>query len=519
MSSELRQSRTTSTGVLSLYPVGLALYSPLNIYARNNLEVPLGDFLVAAFWSVSVTAVATFLLAKWFKDRHLAAAVVSVAVVAFFAYGHVYDLLGRSSVAVFQIQRHRLLLPVWLGLAGVSGTWLARSRAVGEQTSRVLGWTVTSLLLMAVLFSPAAVRAIYSESAELDEVTASELIGRRPVADVPRDIYYLIVDEYARADVLQDRFGFSNAEFLSWLRQRGFKVLDRSCANYPYTHLSLASSFNMSYLQHDSEASRPTVPFSTVSSSLRRNRLVTELAKDDYRAVYISRSDLWPGSVEFENGLEGCNKSSDYLYELVRTTLLRPFHRLWWLHFAEPGAREHVVCTLDKIEEVAAQQGPKFVFAHIYATHRPYLFTSSGQALRRPGTMAKGDYIQQVEFVNRELKQVVTRIIEQSDVEPVIVLQSDHGSKSTVEIDGEDEFSDEFAKERLPIFNAVLLPDKPDAEISGATSPVNMFRTIGARYLGWVIEPVPDRFFLASQPPPYRLAEVTARAGFCRSEQ
>jgi hypothetical protein len=49
------------------------------------------------------------------------------------------------------------------------------------------------------------------------------------------DIYYIIVDGYARADVLREYYEFDNSEFLNGLEKRGFTVNDSSRANYYWT--------------------------------------------------------------------------------------------------------------------------------------------------------------------------------------------------------------------------------------------------------------------------------------------
>ena len=63
------------------------------------------------------------------------------------------------------------------------------------------------------------------------------------------DIYFIVLDGYARADVLAKYYGFDNGPFLEGLRQRGFQVSDASRSNYNWTFLSLGSSLNLDYIQ------------------------------------------------------------------------------------------------------------------------------------------------------------------------------------------------------------------------------------------------------------------------------
>ena len=66
---------------------------------------------------------------------------------------------------------------------------------------------------------------------------------------VKRDIYYIVVDGYARSDILQEMFGFDNASFVSYLQEKGFVVPTSGHSNYPATPLSIASTLNMDYIQ------------------------------------------------------------------------------------------------------------------------------------------------------------------------------------------------------------------------------------------------------------------------------
>ena len=61
------------------------------------------------------------------------------------------------------------------------------------------------------------------------------------------DIYYIILDGYARDDVLRDSFGYDNSGFSRGCGPEAY-VADESRSNYPQTMTSLASSLNLVYL-------------------------------------------------------------------------------------------------------------------------------------------------------------------------------------------------------------------------------------------------------------------------------
>jgi hypothetical protein len=64
------------------------------------------------------------------------------------------------------------------------------------------------------------------------------------------DIYYIILDGYARSDAMRRLFDYDNSPFLESLERKGFYVARRSTANYCQTPLSPSSYLNMSYLNN-----------------------------------------------------------------------------------------------------------------------------------------------------------------------------------------------------------------------------------------------------------------------------
>src|SRR5690606_1795655 len=66
------------------------------------------------------------------------------------------------------------------------------------------------------------------------------------------NIYFFLMDAYARADKIKTILQYDNSPFLDLLRDRGFYVVDRATANYPVTWLSIASTLSMKYVQTES---------------------------------------------------------------------------------------------------------------------------------------------------------------------------------------------------------------------------------------------------------------------------
>src|SRR5687768_10105932 len=112
----------------------------------------------------------------------------------------------------------------FLAIGGVC--WLAFLRL--KRTSVQLRHVMYLLLGTSIVFS---VYAIFLETAMLARIPWASY--RKAIFDarnyslpslsnpsVKRDIYFIVVDGYARSDILQEIFGFDNSEFITYLQDK-----------------------------------------------------------------------------------------------------------------------------------------------------------------------------------------------------------------------------------------------------------------------------------------------------------
>jgi hypothetical protein len=299
-------------------------------------------------------------------------------------------------------------------------------------------------------------------------------------------VYYIILDGYAREDVLETVYGFDNSEFIGWLRDQGFYVADQSVANYHKTVLSLPSSLNLNYL--DEVGRRVSKDDRTRMSyhGLAQDHLVGRIFRSQgYRFVHFAAAYRATEDSAIADEVIRCYPrwmQSELAGVLSRTTALRPF--------GPKMARMHLHA-LEQLEAMPARPGPKFVFAHLILPHPPYVFDEHGNIrddvpLDLDFEHVAGDrwshqreYIHQLMYVNERMRVCLAAILAQSDPPPIIVLQSDHGPMSLA---GRDPAalaaSEPFIRERFPILNAYHVPDAMRESLYPEITPVNSFRVI-----------------------------------------
>jgi hypothetical protein len=328
------------------------------------------------------------------------------------------------------------------------------------------------------------------------------------------DIYYIIPDGYARADLLREVYGFDNSEFIEGLRQRGFYVAESSHTNYPMTFLSLASSLNMRYVNDDVEGlGRQRWP---VYGLIHDHAVGHYLQAKGYRCLHIASN--WTGTersnvadVTYQPGLSFLQE--EFVSVLLRTTLLHPL--------APHVARTHLFA-FDKLEEVPRMPGPTFTFVHVVAPHHPYVLDRDGRVLQEVPLSLQFDkdgspegwkdldgYVEQLRFVNRRVTEVIDTIQRESRRPPVIIVQADHGTATRKVHDVPTAQQLDFIRERMPILNAYCVPEECRRRLYPQITPVNTFRVLFNGLFDDHLELLPDRQFFAWYGAPYKLQDVT----------
>jgi hypothetical protein len=135
------------------------------------------------------------------------------------------------------------------------------------------------------------------------------------------------------------------------------------------------------------------------------------------------------------------------------------------------------VFALDSLEKIPQLPGRKFIYAHLFITHQPYVFTPDGNFNPTVQQGADG-YRDQIIYADTRLLEVVKTILATSNPAPIIVIQGDHSL---------------FDKaDRLKILNAYYLPDGGNDMLYATITPVNTFRVIFNAYFGGQYDLLPD---------------------------
>ena len=170
---------------------------------------------------------------------------------------------------------------------------------------------------------------------------------------------------------------------------------------------------------------------------------------------------------------------------------------------------DHIARTFAAVARVPRIPGPVFAFAHVLSPHQPFIFESDCRPVAgKPAAGSRkvgGRYVGQIECLDRMVLKLVTSLLRDSDVPPVILLQGDHGSGSPA-FDTAATVEDiplAAAHDRFGAFGAYYLPDHGSAAFGDSVTVVNVLGNVLRQYFGADLPREPDDLYLSSYPAPY----------------
>ena len=333
------------------------------------------------------------------------------------------------------------------------------------------------------------------------------------------DIYYIILDGYGRADMLQSIHGFDNSVFVEALEQRGFFVAAESQSNYARTLISLSSSLNMQYLDRMSSAMGDSNLWWPVSDALQHSEVRRILENWGYTTIFFANntdySNIRDGDrYEAPFPIQLDNFSGLFFYQ-TNLGLLTKIEQLGIADLSYDTHRRIILHNFERLPEAASIQGPKYVFAHIVAPHPPYVFDKAGNPIdpNYPFTLSieeRAGYIEQLQFINTRMLETIDGILANSESPPIIIIQGDHGPGTMT---NHDSLEHSCLYERFSILNAYYFPGVDKTSIPLDLSPVNSFRFLFNRYFNADLELLPNRQYFSVSSHFYQFTDVTDMTG------
>jgi hypothetical protein len=459
----------------------LAILMPLFFLASYNLnQINYSDIKRALYVLPVIGIILLFICWIVFRNWQKSALFSTSLIIIFFSYGQIYQLLKTSRIF---LAHHSILILISLLLIFFVFIYLFRAK---KPLSPIVGnINLIFLIMVLVSFFPVSVRMVQDAIADRQRKIQLQASIQSDLKDIVKpDIYFFVLDMYARRDVLLDHFQYDNSQFINQLNHLGFVVSNCSQSNYQFTEPSLMSTLNMKYVT-DTPATSNLVTFPP-KINMKHDQLIHSevrktLEQKGYKTVAYESIFSFSEIDDADYFFSPANSSSllnNFERMLLYTTMARAVQDYLVLH---PLPQEKIdmnaydespdyyylinMSALNNLDNVTSIPGPKYVFAHLTTTHDPFAVNSDGSVNRGDMTTTEA-YINSIQYMNKRMIKIFETIINQSDIPPVIILESDHGYGAT------------DINTRMKNLMAYYVPNSMKEKIYPTITPVNSFRLL-----------------------------------------
>ncbi|HOY67385.1 MAG TPA: hypothetical protein PLP29_10880 [Candidatus Ozemobacteraceae bacterium] len=495
--------------MLSLPELPPILYLCIWFFApfRQNLTVIGRDDVLLFLGFLLTTALAMLFLHRRSSSRYGSCIGLTTVLVLSTQYGYLYNFFAiRKLLPVAPETLHGILL-VFLGVAFALFFLALRKSALNLlHLIKILNVYLLTLTLLIAIEAASEIRSAAAlpppPSVSVSQSFSPPILSSGTFPDV----YCLVLDGFARNDVLSELYSFDNSSFTAFLRDRGFYVAEQSTSNYPHTYLSLLALLEGGYVNDAFD--RLFTP----------EDLARRMSANPTAASFVQHGY---GILCFKNGRDSPNISPNAQFLTEDSLDLHIFTEMnlayaifpacaslvphWVMDNIATGVRrlisplrghqDRIRFFLREVATAPKSAAPQFVFLHIICPHAPFVFDRDGRETTPPHTFGFNDnllppdnyiesYISQLQFLQNRICNVVEALQnrQRERMRPVVILLcSDHGPASRM-IEGEIERTN--LKERFSNLTAVYFPDQNYALMNPRISLVNLFRVVRSKLFG-----------------------------------
>ncbi|MDP1604048.1 MAG: sulfatase-like hydrolase/transferase [Legionella sp.] len=440
-----------------------------------------GSLVVYAFGLMALSFILLGLLKLLFRRQPAArlAHAVAVLVLCFF----IYDVFAKGLLAIRPIGNIWYLIAAWAIFTAAAVSAAAYWGARREFGLIFFTGIVVMALVPAARLSAFEIAVLSQNHSAVDARTNGTPLTSRP------NIYFFLLDGYARADKIKTQLRFDNSQFLDFLKARGFYIVDRATANYPTTWLSVASTLSMKYIQtEDMPPYRSVAPLHKIMKG--ENATVQMLRSYGYKYIYVANGHFYyqcPGQEDY--CIQGANRPllGQMEINLLKSTPVYPA-----ILQVQPGLIiQPFLGSFTQVSDVSDEivnirlKSPYFVYSHLLVPHPPFTLDAQCKRTGNDNIDLRGwqelpisGYTDYLQCVNRQMGELLDRIIAK-DPTAIILIQGDHGTSflTNWKLPLKD-WPAAGNAERLAPMNAIRLPDRCGTSLYPTMSLVNSFRAV-----------------------------------------
>lgn len=502
-----------TTYLKRLLLVWLAAEFPLLVYWAANLgQIRPSVAVKPALWILLITWTLFSLFTLILRNLTKSTLLMLLFVLLFFTYGHIMNILESAFPAAGAFITSLVL--TCYGLLFLVGTFLILRLKHFPDNLLTYFQIIFAIL---VLFNVAQIFFFDPRITSNPGITTLKVNNTLQTGSKP-DIYFIILDAYARDDIISSVYGYDNSAFLKELTSRGFYIPSCALSNYDKTPASVPAVLNLNYLNQMGIPDTALDDLSAHQIDLILNNQADKIFSGlGYQTVTtrgfgafddIQDSDIYLNYFTFQSKPDEL-ADRNFAYLFIKTTLLRIVFdgaQTRTATIAGSATEPHSAAidasglaytnadfwyhqtnyVFESLAEIPKKTGNYFVYAHINSPHEPYVYDSDGNFLFDDDTKDDKDlYSYAVSYLDGQVLNLVDTLIKDSDVPPIIILQADHGTHYYV-----------TGIDNHKILSAYYLPGDISLPPYDTITPVNNFRLILHDYFDPTVKLLPDTIFV-----------------------
>jgi hypothetical protein len=467
--------------ILIFLEFATALYVILDSNHEMTSLSYINMILIAIAFVGGYTTLATGCILLFYKNRGKVALIFALCGLLVMEYSRFCSIITAIFPALGRIRY--LLVIFTLTLISVCLVVL-KSKHSFVYLARILSLILICLIVYTIAFG-ARSAGNKIESLDYAEPVIKDIqpikLGYQP------DIFFIVLDSYARSDFLKRFWEYDNREFEEYLISKGFAIASKSFSPEYSTYYSIASILNMGENTNYGKSKN----LHNALSSIKNSYVIRELQAKDYDIVNLSLFDLG-----FEKSYYNVfddqypiNKSDGFraLFSHSIFSKIVAYHSMITSDIGNTN-----IAIFDFLGKTMPSLKPRFIYAHLLTPHSPASIDEKGHLIAipvRPGYSQK-NYLAQLKGTNILTRQAIESILAKYPLErkPIIIIQGDHGSR----------LLNNSKMEKFAILNAVLLPGGGNSLFYSSISPYNTFKVIFNAYYNKKYKLLPDIKFDSS---------------------
>jgi hypothetical protein len=442
-----------------------------SIFDSLTLEQIQDGLLLYAGYLLCIIPIGSLLLkTKWFDDESKAALLILFVTYVFFEYSIIistWEKYAGQLVEQYFYNKQNIVLIIVLIICGIGLIWILKGLNNMRKNRAFLLFTTIVLIIGPII--DALLIPNYKFSSDLFAIQQSDIVVNK--AEIPKRIFWIILDEHPSSQVLDEAWGYKDTTFRSGLESLGFTVFDSCICNYNYTPFSIAATTYGAMLPVSGRRNLSVQQWLLLGERIRKSPVINFFREEGYEIHDLSFFDA--------SNIKYFTKQAEIVSSSIVGVILLKFdiQRIIPELFYNKSIVDSVHALLSQLKN---HDNRIFVYAHILMPHSPYLPLETNIIERNNHLLdPKNDqaFLRHVEYTDSIIlnlfKKGLLDLTYEQRSNTMVILQADHGYKF-LQRGGEDI----KLRSSFGILNAVLWPNNKKAKFYNGMSSVNTFRIL-----------------------------------------